>query len=353
TSNSETGVIVSGLNESKISKILQNNSNLKVRVINPVHNIFEIIGGDASTLEQIKSNPDASIEKNQVFKWNDPDTKSKKNIRLLNTNNKHNASAPKNPFVEFIEVNQGLRLGGELLDFLQVCKLDSRTAPELIIESNQVENKKKPELLFNLGSSLILKSEKSKAKTVDKKLKFLWIVTANDSSELTPQAFGENLVKYLPDATGDYLYSVVAKDSLNVCQINLKRFYVTTNDKFKPEIPLPDSFAEHLDPNTFWHVFYTGAYEGWKRSTGENITIGIIDSGVNYNHSALSPNIFANAKEIPNNGIDDDRNGFIDDAVGYDFGDDDSFAFDDYGHGSHVSGIAASQVFGAARKAKI
>src|SRR5690606_16981905 len=43
----------------------------------------------------------------------------------------------------------------------------------------------------------------------------------------------------------------------------------------------------------------------------------------------------------------------IDDVVGYDFANSDSFPFDDQGHGSHVAGLTASSVTGLAKKARI
>ena len=49
------------------------------------------------------------------------------------------------------------------------------------------------------------------------------------------------------------------------------------------------------------------------------MVVAVVDSGVNYNHKALNANIFTNINEIPDNNIDDDQNGFVDDVVGYDF----------------------------------
>ena len=73
------------------------------------------------------------------------------------------------------------------------------------------------------------------------------------------------------------------------------------------------------------------------------ITVAVIDTGVDYNHPDLATNIWSNAGEIANNGIDDDGNGFIDDIRGWDFVQADNDPMDFAHHGTHVAGtIGAS-----------
>ncbi len=50
---------------------------------------------------------------------------------------------------------------------------------------------------------------------------------------------------------------------------------------------------------------------------GDTIVIAVIDNGTTVNHLDLYPNHWFNRQEIPNNGIDDDQNGFIDDYLGW------------------------------------
>lgn len=79
--------------------------------------------------------------------------------------------------------------------------------------------------------------------------------------------------------------------------------------------------------------------EAWNISKGsKNIKVGVIDSGVDYNHPDLAGNIWTNPREIPGNGIDDDGNGLVDDVHGWDFANDDNDPMDDFFHGTHCAG---------------
>jgi hypothetical protein len=71
--------------------------------------------------------------------------------------------------------------------------------------------------------------------------------------------------------------------------------------------------------------------------------VAIIDGGFNYLHPDLAENAWVNPGEIPNNGLDDDGNGFVDDVHGVDVttGKGDPFSTDD--HGSHVAGIIGAR----------
>lgn len=94
-----------------------------------------------------------------------------------------------------------------------------------------------------------------------------------------------------------------------------------------------------------WGLDLINAPDVWQRGyTGEGVTVAVIDSGIDYNHPELQGKIWSNAREIPNNGIDDDGNGYIDDVRGWNFVNQTNDPADNStdGHGTHVSGIIAA-----------
>jgi len=81
------------------------------------------------------------------------------------------------------------------------------------------------------------------------------------------------------------------------------------------------------------------ATQAWDLWTGDpEFRIAVIDTGVNYKHPDLQGNIWTNPGEIPDNGIDDDGNGYIDDVHGFNFLTDSGDPMDENGHGSHIAG---------------
>ncbi len=95
-----------------------------------------------------------------------------------------------------------------------------------------------------------------------------------------------------------------------------------------------------------WGMTKIQAPQAWDLTTGGSVLIGVIDSGVDYNHPDLAANMWTNPGESgggkETNGIDDDNNGYIDDVHGYDFVNNDGDPMDDQFHGTHVAGTIAA-----------
>ncbi len=69
--------------------------------------------------------------------------------------------------------------------------------------------------------------------------------------------------------------------------------------------------------------------------------VAIIDTGINLSAAELKNKIWINKAEIPNNGMDDDQNGLIDDIHGWDFSSDSNNLMDSHGHGTHIASLIA------------
>ena len=118
--------------------------------------------------------------------------------------------------------------------------------------------------------------------------------------------------------------------------------------EYAEKIPL---YYSQLSPNDSqfpnqWYLEKIGASTAWDYfSTGSNIIIAVVDDAMERYHSDLNPNVWVNPGEIPNNGIDDDGNGYIDDVNGWDVANNNGTVDPPTAasnHGTHVGGISSA-----------
>ncbi len=103
--------------------------------------------------------------------------------------------------------------------------------------------------------------------------------------------------------------------------------------------------------NSFHHAIIDSA-GAWAITNGSSdITIAVIDAGIDFNHPDLIDSAWINTGEIFNNSIDDDGNGYVDDFNGWDFVSNDSVPGPETGdpihwHGTFIAGIISAPIDG-------
>lgn len=101
-----------------------------------------------------------------------------------------------------------------------------------------------------------------------------------------------------------------------------------------------------------WYLEKIGMPAAWDVGIGSSeVIVAVIDAGFDVDHPDLRGNLWRNLHEVPGNGVDDDRNGFIDDVQGWDFVDGDADVRPDasaqsrdaVAHGTAVAGLIAAR----------
>ncbi|MCO4755185.1 MAG: S8 family serine peptidase [Bacteriovoracaceae bacterium] len=168
---------------------------------------------------------------------------------------------------------------------------------------------------------------------------------------------GENFRVQIP---GEYIVNV--KNSFNKSAMNVKKrlgknlFLVSAQEGSEAsEIGLPNyayfgNYMEMARPNdemfsNQFHHEMIGTIGAWDITKGSSeIIVAVTDNEFMVEHEDLKNQWYVNANEIPNNNIDDDNNGYVDDVIGWDFiGQDNEVAHKTVTHGTHVAGIIAAE----------
>lgn len=129
----------------------------------------------------------------------------------------------------------------------------------------------------------------------------------------------------------DKMHRLATNNDVRIVQNN------HTNIQLREAIPDDPYFGQQWAPAIMnlpqaWEEFTTGGVT----ATGDTIVVAVIDGGTDWTHEDLT--CWVNTHEIPNNGIDDDGNGYIDDYRGWN-----AYNHNGYigssSHGTHVAGI--------------
>ncbi len=102
-----------------------------------------------------------------------------------------------------------------------------------------------------------------------------------------------------------------------------------------------------------WGLKKADAARAWTLTKGSrDIVVAVIDTGIDINHEDLKGNLWKNpgetgkdslGREKSLNGVDDDKNGFIDDVHGWNFVANNAKLADNHGHGTHIVGILGAE----------
>lgn len=106
----------------------------------------------------------------------------------------------------------------------------------------------------------------------------------------------------------------------------------------------PHAVSNDFFSNYQWNLEKIGFPQAWGFTKGNSkIIVGVVGTGIDYDHEDLIVNMWVNLDEIPNNGIDDDENGYVDDVNGWDFSSNNNDIRDTLGHETPVAGIIGAK----------
>jgi len=127
-----------------------------------------------------------------------------------------------------------------------------------------------------------------------------------------------------------------------------KTKYIKKIPKNKKSVLLNDPKLHHK-----WGLDKISATQAWQLTTGSrDIIVAVVDTGIDVKHKDISANLWRNPGETgtdkkgrnkSTNGIDDDKNGYVDDVHGWNFVHNNHDLSDNHGHGTHIAGIVGAK----------
>lgn len=97
-------------------------------------------------------------------------------------------------------------------------------------------------------------------------------------------------------------------------------FSLNVSAQTAPAADLPKNWHQlDLKADGYYGISLNNAYNFLKGKKSKTVVVATIDSGIDTNQTDLKSILWVNPKEIPNNGKDDDKDGFVDDVHGWDF----------------------------------
>jgi subtilisin family serine protease len=165
-------------------------------------------------------------------------------------------------------------------------------------------------------------------------------LTSEDSRTATMVDADATLVRAIPSVPGLEIWQVPAERATQTVEQLLQSPDVRYAE---PDLTITAaSTIVDSDVTEQWGLsgeFGIHASTAWAVTSGSrDVVVALLDTGMDFDHPALAPNLWVNSGEIAGNGIDDDGNGYVDDRHGWDFCNDDAVPADDHGLGTHVAG---------------